>query len=123
MAVCGALLLSTVTTAAVADCDASADFDRDFYDGSFGIAYDVNSAGNSELFAIEVLCATGPPGDAMRAELRNTRSRPIIKQIELWALSIRELPGSGLRKAIEYMGGLWKGLSVFLDDPRVPLHC
>ena len=75
-----------------------------------------------ELFAIEALCATGPPGDAMRAELRNTRSRPIIKQIERWALSIRELPGSGLRKAIEYMGGLWKGLIVFLDDPRVPLH-
>lgn len=75
-----------------------------------------------ELFAIEALCPTGPPGDQMRAELRSTRSRPIVKQIEQWALSIREMPGSGLRKAIEYMGGLWKGLLVFLDDPRVPLH-
>jgi transposase len=75
-----------------------------------------------ELFAIEALCPTGPPGDQMRAELRNKRSRPIIKQIEQWALSIREMPGSGLRKAIEYMGNLWKGLLVFLDDPRVPLH-
>ena len=25
-------------------------------------------------------------------------------------------------QAIECMGGLWKGLIVFLDDPRVPLH-
>ena len=75
-----------------------------------------------ELFAIEALCPKGAPGDETRAELRSTRSRPLIKQIEQWALSIRELPGSGLRKAIEYMGSLWKGLVVFLDDPRVPLH-
>jgi transposase len=75
-----------------------------------------------ELFAIEALCPTGPPGDEMRAELRRTRSRPIIKQIEKWALSVQQLPGSGLRKAIEYMGGLWNGLTLFLDDPRVPLH-
>jgi transposase len=27
----------------------------------------------------------------------------------------------GLGKAIAYMLGLWKGLTVFLDDPRVPL--
>jgi hypothetical protein len=76
----------------------------------------------AKLFAIEALCPTGPPGDAMRAELRNSRSRPIVKEIEQWVLSIRTLPGSGLRKAIEYMGGLWKGLIAFLDDPRIPLH-
>jgi len=58
----------------------------------------------------------------MRAELRNSRSRPIVKEIERWVLSIRTLPGSGLRKAIEYMGGLWNGLLAFLDDPRTPLH-
>ena len=28
---------------------------------------------------------------------------------------------SGLRKAVEYMLGLWSGLTRFLDDPRVPL--
>jgi transposase len=76
----------------------------------------------AKLFAIEALCPTGRPGDAMRAELRNSRSRPIVKEIEQWVLSIRTLPGSGLRKAIEYMGGLWKGLIAFLDDPRIPLH-
>ena len=28
---------------------------------------------------------------------------------------------TGLGKAIAYMGGLWKGLVRFLDDPRIPL--
>jgi transposase len=75
-----------------------------------------------ELFEVEALCPTGPPGDTMRASLREQRSRPIIKQIQGWALGIQALPGSGLRKAIEYMGSLWRGLIVFLDDARVPLH-
>lgn len=75
-----------------------------------------------ELFAIEALCPTGPPGDELRAKLRAERSRPIVKKIEAWALSVQALPQSGLRKAIEYTGGIWKGLTVFLDDPRVPLH-
>jgi hypothetical protein len=75
-----------------------------------------------ELFAIEALCPTGPPGDSMRAQLRAHRSRPIVKKIEQWALGVRATPGSPLRKAVEYMGGVWKGLLVFLDDPRIPLH-
>jgi transposase len=75
-----------------------------------------------ELFEIEALCPTGPPGDVMRTSLREQRSRPLVKQIEGWALSIQALPGSGLRKAIEYMGSIWKGLVLFLDDARVPLH-
>jgi len=76
----------------------------------------------NELYAIEALCPTGPPGDEFRAKLRAERSRPVVKKIEAWALDVLALPESGLRKAIEYMGGLWKGLTVFLDDPRVPLH-
>lgn len=75
-----------------------------------------------ELFAIEALCPTGPPGDSMRAELRTQRSRPLVKRIEQWALSVRATPGSALRKAVEYMGGVWTGLLLFLDDPRIPLH-
>jgi transposase len=75
-----------------------------------------------ELFAIEALCPMGPPGDELRATLRNERSRPIVKQIEKWALGVLALPAGGLRNAIEYMGNLWNGLVVFLDDSRVPLH-
>jgi len=75
-----------------------------------------------QLFEVEALCSTGPPGDAMRTSLRQSRSRPLVNEIERWALGTQTLPGSGLRGAIEYMGKLWKGLIVFLDDPRVPLH-
>ena len=75
-----------------------------------------------ELFRIETLCVTGPPGDETRAQLRADKSRPIVKQIEQWALSVQALPESGLRKAIEYMGNMWRGLVLFLDDPAVPLH-
>ena len=56
---------------------------------------------------------TGPCAD---------RSRPLIKQIEQWALSVLAFPESALRKAIEYMGNMWPGLVLFLDDPAVPLH-
>jgi transposase len=75
-----------------------------------------------ELFRIESLCITGPPGDGMRAQLRAESSRPLVKQIEQWALSVQAFPESGLRKAIEYMGNMWHGLVLFLDDPAVPLH-
>jgi transposase len=75
-----------------------------------------------ELFHIESLCVAGLPGDAMRAQLRAERSRPVVKQIERWALSVHALPESPLRKAIEYMGNMWHGLVLFLDDPAIPLH-
>ena len=73
-----------------------------------------------QLYEVERQTATGPPEE--RARLRNERSRSIVKQIEKWALSVESLPGSPLRKAIEYMGGMWdQGLLRFLDDPAVPI--
>ena len=74
----------------------------------------------AELYAVEKRANTGPSED--RARLRNEESRPIVKRIEQWALSVRSLPGSGLRNAIEYMGHMWnEGLLRFLDDPNVPI--
>jgi transposase len=72
---------------------------------------------------------TGMPKDevdealALRTELRNKRSRPVIKQLLEWALEHRGtvLPKSKMGRAIEYMLNLWEGLTRFLDDPRVPL--
>jgi transposase len=58
----------------------------------------------------------------MRARVRAEQLRPIVKQIEQWALGVQAFPESGLRKAIEYMGNMWHGLVLFLDDPAVPLH-
>lgn len=74
-----------------------------------------------ELYAIEKLCPTGPPGDELRRKLRSERSREILARIHRWALETRALPESGLGKAIAYMAGLWAGLTVFVEDPRVPL--
>ena len=74
----------------------------------------------AELYGVEKRANTGPPEE--RARLRREESRTIIKRIEQWALGVRALPGSGLRGAIEYMGGMWEhGLLRFLDDPNVPI--
>ncbi|MBX3129336.1 MAG: IS66 family transposase [Polyangiaceae bacterium] len=73
------------------------------------------------LFHIDGLCPTGPPGDAMRAKLRAERSRPVVDEINRWVFTVTALPRSSLRKAIDYMLGLWKGLTRFLDDARIPL--
>jgi transposase len=74
-----------------------------------------------ELYAIEGRCPTGPPGDDLRRKLRDERSREIVRRLQTWALEIRALPQSALGQAIAYMGGVWKGLVRFLDDPRVPI--
>ena len=60
---------------------------------------------------------------AVRARLREERSRPIIDELRGWAYETKPgtLPQSSLGKAIEYMLSLWPGLTVFLTDPRVPL--
>ena len=74
----------------------------------------------AELYAVEKRATTGPPEE--RARLREQESRPIVKRIQEWALGVRALPGSGLRRAVEYMGGMWdSGLLRFLDDPNVPI--
>jgi transposase len=75
----------------------------------------------AELYAIEQRCPTGPAGDDLRRDLRDQHSRGIVKRIEQWALETRALPQSGLGKAVAYMGGMWKGLQRFLDDPAVPV--
>jgi transposase len=82
-----------------------------------------------ELFAIErglpaVHHLAGEVRDeALRAigDIRATQSRRIVDQIRAWAYAQRCTPESGLRKAIDYILGLWGGLTRFLDDPRVPL--
>ena len=58
---------------------------------------------------------------ALRQELRNTRSRAIVKQILEWAYAQTPLPGDGLASAIHYMLDRWRALTLFLEDPKVPL--
>jgi transposase len=77
----------------------------------------------SELYAVEAQCPRGPAGDELRRALRHEQSRAIVERIQAWVYATypNTLPESGLGKAIRYMGGLWRGLLRFLDDPRIPL--
>jgi transposase len=57
----------------------------------------------------------------LRRRLRQAEARPLVDEIRAWAYRQKGMRESGLRKAVEYMLGLWTGLTRFLDDPRVPL--
>ena len=76
-----------------------------------------------KLYEVEHLVPAGESEESLRlrAQLRAERSRPLVRDIQTWALSQRVLPESGLAKAIHYMLGMWKGLTLFLEDPRIPL--
>jgi len=55
--------------------------------------------------------------------LRQEESHPLIDIIYKWLIEKKtmHLPGSGFTKAIKYAMKLWNGLTLFLDDIRVPL--
>lgn len=74
-----------------------------------------------ELYAVEALCPAGRDGDEMRRKLRAERSRPVIARLRHWATTTEATPESGLAKAIDYMAGIWTGLTRFLDEPRLAL--
>jgi transposase len=75
----------------------------------------------AELYGVEHEYQTGPPDLQRLHALRQERSRPVIARLHAWALEVRVLPESALGKALAYMGHLWKGLTLFLEDARVPL--
>jgi transposase len=78
-----------------------------------------------ELYAIERLVPGSFPGDAaaqaLRGQLRQDRSRPLLDQIRQWAIVQAGLPRSDFGKAVRYMLERWAGLTRFVDDPRIPL--
>ena len=59
----------------------------------------------------------------LRYRLRQEKSKPLIKELLEWAGKHdgAVLPRSKLGKAITYMLKLWKGLTLFVDDPQIPL--
>ena len=77
-----------------------------------------------ELYLVEREADEVPDGEdplEYRRRLRNERSRPIVEKIRVWANSQWGSPESDLRKAIKYMQKIWAELTLFLDDPRIPL--
>ena len=57
-----------------------------------------------------------------RLELRQSLAPPILDELRAWALEQRGRPKSALRRAIDYLLANWKGLTVFVNDPYVPMH-
>jgi transposase len=74
-----------------------------------------------QLYEIERECIPGVAGDELRYKARQQRSGPIVEKIYRWALQTQTLPESALGKAIAYMGSMWEGLKLFLDDPAISL--
>ena len=74
-----------------------------------------------ELYGLEKTVPDTPDAAELRRKVRDEKSRKIVDRIRAWAIAQRSSPGSELRKAINYMFGLWSGLTLFLDDPAVSL--
>jgi transposase len=75
-----------------------------------------------DLYEIERQAAAEHPGDLEhRARVRATHSRAKIEEIKRWALSQTGLPRSDFMKAVRYMLERWAGLTLFLEEPLVPL--
>jgi transposase len=78
-----------------------------------------------ELFLVEREVPGPFPGNIeaqeLRQHLRNEKSRTLVEKIKKWAFSQTGLPRSEFGKAVLYMLERWKGLTVFLDNPLVPL--
>jgi transposase len=78
-----------------------------------------------ELYAIERLVPGPFPGDgaaqALRHQLRQDRSKPVLDRIWHWATVQIGLPRSEFGKAVRYMLERWTGLTRFVEDPLIPL--
>jgi transposase len=58
---------------------------------------------------------------AQRLAVRQQQAAPLLERIKAWALAQKAVPDSALDKALRYMLKRWKGLTVFLQNPVVPL--
>jgi transposase len=78
-----------------------------------------------QLYRIEARLRELRAGPALRAAIRASESRPVIKRIERALLKLktsgRQLPQSPLGIAIDYALGQWRTLEVYLGDGRVEI--
>lgn len=79
-----------------------------------------------ELYAIERLVPGPFPGDeeaqSLRRALRERGSRLVLEELRRRVLDLPDLlPRNELGKAVGYLLNYWDGLTLFLEDPRVPL--
>ena len=79
-----------------------------------------------KLYQIEGRARDAANGDAdalleHRRRLRNDESRAVIQELKLWRDAQRPLPGTKLHKGVTFLTNQWKRLTLFLDEPLVPL--
>jgi transposase len=58
---------------------------------------------------------------ALRKKTRETKSKPIIDELEKWARKQKGLKNDGHMKAIAYMFNHFNGLKLFISDPALPI--
>ncbi len=79
----------------------------------------------AKLYEIEREIEGPFPGDetscAQRLSLRKEKSAPLIQEIRDWAFSQGGLKRSNFGKAVRYMLKHWDGLTLFLNNARIPL--
>ena len=77
------------------------------------------------LYRIEASLRERRAGPALRAAVRASESRPLVKRIERVLIKLktsgRLLPQSPLGTALDYALGLWPTLEVYLTDGRVEI--
>ena len=58
-----------------------------------------------------------------RRALRAEKSKPLVGELKRWAENVRctLLPRSAAGKAVNYLLNHWRGLTLFLGDPNIPL--
>jgi transposase len=87
-----------------------------------------------ELYAIEKEAVRGPPDEddprvgyrhridlEKLRELRTTRSRLVVDKLRIWLTEQQCIPNGLLYKKMLYVSSRWQALTLFLDDPRIPL--
>jgi transposase len=78
-----------------------------------------------QLYRIEARLREHRAGPSLRAAVRASESRPVIKRIERALLKLkasgRQLPQSPLGLAMDYALGQWRTLEIYLSDGRVEI--
>lgn len=74
-----------------------------------------------DLYEVERELDASSAEEAVWLRARHLKSRPIVEEIRAFCFDHGGLPRSGLGKATRYVLKYWDGLTLFLDNPKVPL--
>jgi transposase len=78
-----------------------------------------------ELFRVERDAIDhGLFGTREHLALRRARSQSVLDQLRAWIDQQRpkHLPGGPMGAALRYINNQWKPLTVFMTDPKIPIH-